>query len=332
VAVEIIPGIYQLAIPLPFNQQVHTNDYLLKGKGGCLLIDTGWNTDEAFRELSNELDDAGVRFKEIERVIVTHAHPDHYGLVNRVHEISGARIYMHYMDQEVLRTRYAISEEYARQSEDWFYTNGVPRNELPVTRPLPGGQRHGFLPRSPDIFLKGGEVFPNGPFELKIIWTPGHSPGHICIYESKNKIIFTGDHVLPTIMSNISLTPGSQANPLADFIKSLEIIRELDVTKALPAHENVFYNFKQRIDEIIEHHQTRSTEILEKLDAGVKTAYEICGLITWMPEYGGVKFEDLMPYDRRAAVSETMAHLRAMIAMTKIRVVKLNNLLYYERV
>jgi glyoxylase-like metal-dependent hydrolase (beta-lactamase superfamily II) len=329
-ATAIIPGINQLTIPLPLNPTIHTNDYLVKGDEGYLLIDTGWNTDEAFKTLNDEITGTGVTFKEIKTIIVTHAHPDHYGLTNRVHELCGAKIYMHYLDEEILRTRYAITEEYARRSEDWFYSNGVPRNELPVIRPISGGQKTPFLPRQPDILLKGGETISNGPFDLKIIWTPGHSPGHICLYESKNRLLFAGDHILPTIMPNISLPPGSRSNPLADFIKSLEAIRDLDVTRVLPAHENVFYNFKQRIDEIIEHQAVRSVEILEKLGTGAKTAYEICNVITWMPEYGGVKFKDLPPFDRRAAVSETLAHLRAMTVIGKIQVTELDNILYYQ--
>jgi glyoxylase-like metal-dependent hydrolase (beta-lactamase superfamily II) len=328
-ATAIIPGVYKLVVPLPYNPPGATNIYLLRSNDGYLLIDTGWNSDQAFHALSEGLDDVGADFKDIKQVVVTHAHPDHYGLVGKVHELSKAKIYMHRRDEEIFQ-RYAASEEYIRQSEEWFSHNGVPPREIPVARVPSGGPRTTSLPQQPDIFLDGGETISNGIFDLKVIWTPGHSPGHICLYEPKHKLLFAGDHVLPVIIPNISLPPGSTGNPLADFLKSLALIRNLDVTTVLPAHENIFHDLKKRIDEIIKHRAVRSDEIMERLGTGSKTAYEISNLITWMPEYGGVKFRDLMPMDQRAAVSETLAHLRAITVDGKVKVTTRNSVFYYQ--
>jgi glyoxylase-like metal-dependent hydrolase (beta-lactamase superfamily II) len=328
-ATAIIPGVCELVIPLPYNPPGATNIYLLRGDDGYLLIDTGWNSEESFHAFVEELADAGADFKDIKQIVVTHAHPDHYGLVGKVHELSNAKIYMHRRDEEIFH-RYTASAEYMRQSEEWFDRNGVPHREIPVTRVPSGGLRPTSLLQQPDIFLDGGETISTGIFDLKVIWTPGHSPGHICLYEPKHKLLFAGDHVLPVIIPNISLTPGSTGNPLADFLKSLELIRNLDVTTVLPAHENIFYNLKKRVDEIIEHRAVRSDEIIEGLGTGAKTAYEISNLITWMPEFGGVRFRDLMPMDQRAAVSETLAHLRAMTVDGRVKVTTRNSIFYYQ--
>ncbi|MDO9333154.1 MAG: MBL fold metallo-hydrolase [Dehalococcoidales bacterium] len=329
-ATAIIPGICELLVPIPYNPLENTNIYLLRGNDGYLLIDTGWNSDDSFRALGEELADAGADFKDIKQIVVTHAHFDHYGLTGRIHQLSKAKIYMHHMDEEIFRTRYAVTEEYMRQSEDWFYSNGVPRHEMPISRMSYGGPRATGLPQQPDVHLNGGETISTGIFNLKVIWTPGHSPGHICLYEPKHKLFFSGDHVLPVITPNISLPPGSPGNPLADFLKSLELVRNLDVTTVLPAHENIFHDLPKRVDEIIHHHEVRTDEILETLGTGAKTAYEISGFITWMPELGGVKFRNLMPGDQRSAVSETLAHLRAITVDGKVKVTTRNNVFYYQ--
>ena len=142
--------------------------------------------------------------------------------------------------------------------------------------------------------------------------------------ENTNIYLLRGD-------DGYSLPPASTGNPLADFLKSLGLVRNLDVSTVLPAHENIFHDIKKRVDEIIHHHEIRSEEILEALGTDAKTAYEISGFITWMPELGGVRFRDLMPGDQRSAVSETMAHLRAMTVTGRIKITTRNNVFYFQR-
>jgi len=207
----------------------------------------------------------------------------------------------------------------------------VPGHELPISRVPFGGLRVSHIPQQPDVSLNGGETISTGIFDLKVIWTPGHAPGHVCLYDQKNRLFFSGDHVLPVITPNISLPPASDGNPLGDFLKSLALIRDLDVKTVLPAHENVFHDLRKRVDEIVHHHEVRSEEIMATLTDGAKTAFDISGYITWMPELGGVRFRDLMPGDQRAAVSETLAHLRAMTLDGKVEATTRNNVYYYQR-
>jgi glyoxylase-like metal-dependent hydrolase (beta-lactamase superfamily II) len=330
-ATAIIPGVTELLVPIPNNPLENTNVYLVRGDDGYLLIDTGWNSDHALRALGKELEDAGAGFRDIKQIIVTHAHFDHYGLVGRLKQQTKATVYLHQRDEEIFRTRYAITEEFMRQSEAWFHANGVPRTELPVTRMPFGGMSAGGIPPQPDVKLNGGETISTGIFNLEVIWTPGHSPGSICLYERKHRLLFSGDHILPVITPNISLPPKSDGNPLGEFLKSLELVRKLDVGTVLPAHENIFHDLPKRIDEILHHHEFRNQEILKALDTGAKTAYEVSNYITWMPQLGGVHFRDLMPGDKRAAVSETLAHLRAMTVNGRVKVNMRNNMYYYGR-
>jgi glyoxylase-like metal-dependent hydrolase (beta-lactamase superfamily II) len=326
---QIIQGIYQLKVPIPNNPLENTNIYLVQGDKSYTLIDTGWDSDTAFNSINRQLAEVGVGFRDLSQIVITHAHFDHYGLVGRIIQMSGAKLYLHKLEQEVFRTRYTVTEEFLHQIEVWFTVNGVPPGMIAAVHgPISGFRKP--IPAVPDVLLNGDETIPSGSFNLKVVWTPGHSPGHICLYEPTQKILFSGDHVLPVITPNISLTPASDANPLGDFLNSLQIVKKLDVNLVLPAHEDIFRNLPKRVDEIIRHHEMRSAEILKAMNHQEMTAYRIADLVTWMPEQGGVKHEKLKPVAQLAAVSETLAHLRAMSVENKVTSTTHDGIVYYK--
>ena len=327
---EIVTGIYQLKIPIPNNPLEYTNIYLLKGDDGHLLIDTGWNDEAAFQALSNQLAEIGVDFKKISQIIATHVHFDHYGLAGKLKKLSQAKIALHAEDKNLLTPRYMNQEEFRHQAEQWFYINGIPADELPKFQmPFAGMRREGSA-TLPDITLHDGETISAGTFNLQVVWTPGHSPGHVCLYEPARKILFSGDHILPVITPNVSLQPQSGLNPLADFLKSLNKVKQLDVNLVLPAHEHQFTDLPTRVDEIIHHHELRNLEVLEAISNEPKTAYQISQRITWMPEFGGVRFHDLEPMDKRMAILETLAHLEALKVDGRVAQFEQDSIVYYQ--
>jgi glyoxylase-like metal-dependent hydrolase (beta-lactamase superfamily II) len=325
-----IPGIHQLKVPIPNNPLENTNVYLVHGDGGHLLIDAGWNGDQALQSLRQQLSRLGIGFGDISRIVVTHAHRDHYGLAGRLRQLSGASVSLHQLDRDFLSPRFSNVDEYLDQAEAWFRANGVPDSELSMTRMFISMRASGATPM-PDTLLADGDSIQVGRFSLQVVWTPGHSPGHICLYEPQQKVLFAGDHILPVITPNISLQPLSPGNPLADFLASLKKVREMDVRLVLPAHEHIFEDLPRRVDEIVHHHELRNLEILEAIKAEPMTAYRISSHITWMPELGGVRFEDLEPGDRRMAISETLAHLEAMAAAGRVTRSSRDGITYYQR-
>jgi len=329
---EIIPGIYQLKVPIPNNPLENTNVYLVQGDGENLLIDTGWNSEEALQSLKDQLTEIGIDPKDISQIIVTHAHGDHYGLAGRLKELSGAVISLHYLEEGLLTPRFQNIDEFLHQTEIWFRSHGVPANEIPTSWPAFAGTQRPAAPTPPDVTLRGGETISIGAFNLQVLWTPGHSQGHVCLYERTQKVFFSGDHVLPVITPNISLQPQSGLNPLSDFINSLNTVKQLDVNLVLPAHEHIFTDLGKRVEEIIEHHNLRNSEILEAMKAEPRTAYAISTEITWMPEQGGVRFQDLEQWDKRMAVSETLAHLEAMMVDGKVDKFNRDGIVYYRHV
>ncbi len=327
---EIIPGVHQFKIPIPNNPLGNTNVYLLQGNDENLLIDTGWNSEEAFQSLEKQLTETGIKFSDISHIVITHAHRDHYGLAGRLKQVTGATISLHQRELDLLTSRFQNTEEFLRQVEQWLQSHGAPADELAVPLPPPARGQQAGTPTFPDHVLSDGETITIGEFNLQVIWTPGHSPGHICLYEPARKILFSGDHVLPVITPNVSLQPQSGNNPLGDFLDSLDRVKKLDTKLVLPAHENTFTDLPGRVKEIIQHHHRRNSEILETLKTRPKTAYRIAKTITWMAELGGVSFRDLEPWDKRMAISETLAHLEAMRTEGMVAISHRNGVIHYQ--
>ncbi|MFC2035584.1 MBL fold metallo-hydrolase [Chloroflexota bacterium] len=327
---EVIPGIHQVQIPIPNNPLGYTNSYLVQGDNGYLLIDPGIDTDEAFTSLKMRLSEINVGFEDITQVVATHAHPDHYGLAHRLKQLSQTKILLHYRDRDFIQSMHTRMGDHMKQAEQWFLINGAPSlkaSEFQISR----GETPSFTtPTMPDITLNGGEIITYGIFHLQVLWTPGHSPGHICLYEPTKKILFSGDHVLPVVTPNISLQPQSNANPLGDFLNSLNIVKRLDVNIILPAHEHVFHNLQSRVEEIVRHHQQRNSEILETMKWQPKTAYQVSSGVTWMPELGGISFQDLTPWNKRLAILETLAHLETMRTDGRVEKNTTDSIIYYQ--
>ena len=327
---EVTGGIYQLPVPLLNSPLGHVNAYLIQTDNGYLLVDTGWDTDEAFGSLKAQLAEIGACPEEISQIVITHIHPDHYGLAGRLKQLSQARIALHHRERDNIKSRYIDMDKLLQQLAQWLEINGVPADELPSLQIASTGVARFVVPTPPDITLHGGETIPAGSFNFKALWTPGHSPGHISLYEPARKILISGDHILPTITPNIALHPQSGPNPLDEYFNSLNMVRQLEVELVLPGHEHPFNNFPARIDDIIRHHHQRNSEILDTLRGRTKTAYHIAREITWMPETKRAGWHDLAPLDRRLAVLETISHLEFMRFEGKVDKSSKDSLIYYQ--
>ena len=249
---EVIPGIHWLKLPLPMPGSVfpgYVNAYLVQGDRGFTLVDTGWNTDEAFASLQEQLAETGADIRDISRIVVTHVHPDHYGLAGRIKQLSGAVLALHDIEKGFIKSRYITMDELLKQTGQWLAINGVPPDELANIRDATVGLEQYIIPTYPDITLHGGETIATGKFTFQVLWTPGHSSGHICLYEPGEKVLISGDHILPTITPNVGSHPQSIENPLGRYLNSLNDLKRLDIRLILPGHESPFTRLKPRINE-----------------------------------------------------------------------------------
>src|SRR3979409_1446966 len=230
---EVAAGIFRLELPMPFELK-HVNVYLVRDGDGFTLIDTGLQTDESRQALEAKLDELQVQVKRIRRILITHIHPDHFGLAGELRDRSGAELVIHRLEVALMEPRYARAEDLVYDVGKWLSMNGVPEEEAEFLKSASMGAREYVSVVEPDTLLEGAERLPLDDGEIEVIWTPGHSPGHCCFYWPARGVLLSGDHLLPKISPNIGLHPQSGADPLDDYIASLERIRRLEIQKGMP--------------------------------------------------------------------------------------------------
>jgi len=310
---EGAPGLYQLKVPMPGPLE-YVLAYLFPSDGGYSLVDPGWPNDAAFDALSAQLDEIGVAVADIRRLIITHVHHDHYGLAARVKAESGAEVLLHERDWEAVKPYLEDPVAAVEEMQAFLAMQGVPRNEI-ADIPVAGQIVRDIIGRArPDRLLHGGEVVEGDGFRWEVIWTPGHSAGHVCLYERERGLLLSGDHVLPVITPHLSFNGRYGTDPLGDFLRSLEALKPLAVDHVFPAHEFVFDNLQRRIEEIELHHLARMREMLDAISSGPLTAYEIAHHVTWVTG----DFRDFDFAMQGAAVRETLAHLEHGVVMGHI--------------
>lgn len=326
---EIIPGVYQLKVPIPDNPLGHLNCYLLSGERGWIMIDTGWDTEEAFNSLQEQLRRVDIDFRDIAYILVTHVHPDHFGLAGRIKKLTPAKLAYHHWEKALVESRYIHFAELQKSMGELLHSHGVPDITLPKLQTASQAAL-GFVTIAwPDQVLYGGERFSNGSFELQALWTPGHSPGHLCFYEPAKKLLFAGDHVLPITTPNVSYHLQSGSNPLGDFIHSLKQLERLPVQLVLPAHEHIFEGLGQRIREIVHHHEARKAAILEIISKEAQNAWAVSARIPWNTL--GQTWDQMPPLLCRMAVTETLSHLELLWIEGEAERITQNGMVLYRQ-
>src|SRR3954469_3621408 len=304
---RVRPGLWSIPVPLPNNSLRYVFVYAFETDAGPYIVDAGWNTDDAYATLEAGLETAGFAVADVQGVLVTHIHPDHYGLAGRVREASGAWIALHEADASLIRDRYEEPTDLLERVGSMLRRFGAPADEV-TTLTQASMPVRGFVEWvQPDRLFEDGEKPAVPGWDITAIWTPGHSPGHLCFWEAGNRLMLSGDHVLPRITPNIPFHPQASANPLGDFLDSLEKLRGYDPDEVLPAHEPRFVGLDARLDELRQHHERRFAEVLAAVRDGATTAWEIAGKMGWSRPW-----ERIEGFMRRAAVAEAMAPLAAL--------------------
>jgi glyoxylase-like metal-dependent hydrolase (beta-lactamase superfamily II) len=302
--VQVADGIYRLELPMPFELR-HVNVYLVRDGGGFTLIDTGLQTDESRQTLEAKLAELQVPLERIRRILITHIHPDHFGLAAELRRRSGAELVIHRLEVALMEPRYAGAEDLVRDVAAWLSKNGVPSKEAEFIKSASMAAREFVSVVEPDTLLEGAERVPFEGGPLIVTWTPGHSPGHCCFYWPERRLLFSGDHLLPKISPNIGLHPQSGADPLTDYLGSLDRIRRLEVSLVLPAHGDPFTDHRARIDAIVQHHRERKDAVVALAAGGPQSGWELAGRL-----FKGVMERNV--FQQRLALQETLAHCQSL--------------------
>ena len=309
---RILNGVHLIKIPAPGGVSWYTNVYVIEGNDGHILVDSGWDSQESIWALQEGIKAENLKLQDIKKVVITHMHPDHYGLSTKIKQICGAQVAIHRIDAGFIFPRYKDFTDLIKKTEEMLRQNGVPQDELSQLKDASLWMSKFVTPDSPDVMLEDGNMISNGSFILEVLWTPGHSPGHICLYEPEKKFLLTGDHVLYDTTPHVGFNPQSGDNPLDDYVSSLKKLERLKASFILPGHGPMFNALGLRIEKILQHHEARKKAIIQSLRNGLKKAYEIAQKIPWMTDQGGTAFQNLTVWDKRMAVTETLAHLKLL--------------------
>jgi glyoxylase-like metal-dependent hydrolase (beta-lactamase superfamily II) len=298
---EVLPNLFRVEVPLPGNPLKAINSYVIKTKGQNLIIDTGMNRDECISVIDSALKKLNINLSETD-FFITHFHSDHLGLVSNL-ATDTSIVYFNRKDAEFMRR----TGEYRNSLLSFARMNGFPENELLEALKKHPGYRYGARGPLEFTILREGDTISIGDYLFECVETPGHTGGHMCLYEPNRKIFVAGDHILEDITPNISLW-SDQGNPLEEYLASLDKVYNFDVSVVLPGHRRIFRDFRKRIRELKKHHQRRVEEVIDILKKGRKNAYQIAAEMEWDIDYGSW---ELFPTTQKwFAVGEAISHLR----------------------
>jgi glyoxylase-like metal-dependent hydrolase (beta-lactamase superfamily II) len=312
---KVRPGLWSVPVPIPNNPLRYVSVYMLELDNGVAIVDAGWPTDDAWDALNAGLAEAGGSMGDVRAVVVTHLHPDHYGLAGRVREASGAWIGLHPDDAKLLDARYHNTDDLLERMRELMAMSGVPEEKLPDLSQASMAIASTLNVAQPDVLIEDEQHIDLPGWDFRAVWTPGHSPGHICLYSDHHNLLLSGDHVLPRITPNISFHSQQFANPLGDYLESLAKVRALHPEEVLPAHEYRFSGLDERVDALLTHHADRLAEIEDLLRQNPgASCWDITLALPWSRPW-----DDIHDYMQRAANGETLAHLVLLERRGRVR-------------
>ena len=327
---EILPGIFLMPLTLSGFTPDSVNMYIIQTPEGLISIDTGWDSPQALASMQKQLAEIGASYSDIKKVIITHCHIDHLGMITGLKENFGTQYCLHKKDFDLIKIRYSDVDNLIPLTDAFLQQHGVPVSELiPPEMQLPVPLH--LSKTQPDVLLFGGEEIQAGEYTLRVINTPGHTMGHIALYEPEKKFIFSGDMLLPTIATNAAIHVQHIENPLKQYKDSLLTLKALDIGLVLPGHEYIYSHPGQRIEELISRHEEKTGEIRRIFDDGqAKTAYQISLLLARSARTGLSNWHKMLGWDRRFAVLQSIAHLEALKFAGDLRLEERNGFFYYQ--
>ncbi|MDR1028405.1 MAG: MBL fold metallo-hydrolase [Clostridiales Family XIII bacterium] len=324
---EAAPGVYRILVPLPGNPLRSLNAYLVRGNARRgdrnLLIDTGFNRPEcetalrrALRELNAEPGDTDV--------FITHLHSDHCGLMKKM-GAEGGRVYCSKADGDLIN--YAVTQAYWEELDQLYARYGYPSREKTSMENHPGWE-YNIHERVDFVPVDEGCTIECGGYAFRAVWTPGHTPGHMCLYDKDKRILFCADHVLDDITPNITIEVGME-DPLRLYLDSLRKVETLEVDTALTGHRRPPESFKGRIAELRAHHAARLEELIGILGGEAMHAYDAASKMHWDITFEG--WEDFPASQKWFATGEAIAHLQYLYGEGRINRFESGGVYFYTR-
>ena len=321
---RILPDVYLIEIPLPKTPLRVLNSYFFRGGERNLLIDTGFNLqdcwvvmEDALRQLEAGIDDTDI--------FLTHAHSDHAGLVEYL-ATPNNRVLMG--EQDVLILEMGLRDrKFLAASALHLHQSGLLAAGAPFTPGEEAVVKYASNKAVRLTKLREGDRVKAGRYDFICVETPGHTPGHVCLYEPNKKILVAGDHILDSITPNIGLWTLNR-DALGEYLRSLDKTAELEVELVLPGHRNIFQNMQGRIADIKEHHARRIQNVLNIVGREAMTAAQAAAQMEWDLTY---KTWDDFPFNQKMhAAAEAMAHLYHLVCQKRLKMSCAEGIYYFR--
>lgn len=303
---KMAQDIWAIALPMPDSGLAYVYCHVIAMTYGFCLIDCGMAAPSAQARLVSELAAIGYRLDQIKLLLCSHYHRDHYGNAAWIKAQTGVPVALHARDVAVLA-------ELARgnQIEQIALWEAFGMAELCDIASIPDeGNPYQEEPAArPDLILRDGQVITLGAREIEVIWTPGHSPGHVCFLDRSSGVLFAADQILPRISSGVAVLTSQRLDPLGDYLTSLERLSRLSGVRIVaPGHEYAFTGLRERCQDLCAHHVERMEEIALALRRFPgSSAAGLARHVIWSRPW-----DQMIGRFGRMAVSETMAHLLHM--------------------
>lgn len=320
-ATQVYPHIYQQEIPLPQNPLRAVHSYFVLSEDRNLIIDTGFFSEVCKNSLMEGLKELNIDLSKTD-VLVTHLHSDHSGLAGELSK-EGMKAYAGRIDGKMINEM--TTQEYWQRFEEYKIEFDLEKDQISYDD-HPG---YKYCPKEPVEFipLQEKDVLKVGDYTFEVIDIPGHTPGHIGLYEREHKIFFGGDHILDRITPNIAFW-GFEQDILAVYFESLKKVSELDINILFSAHRNIVTDHKKRIKELYDHHEVRLNEIMEIIRDEKKSVRDVAAQMHWELRYD--KWEDFPNPQKWFAAGEAMSHLEHLVCTGKAEKTSENGILYYS--
>jgi glyoxylase-like metal-dependent hydrolase (beta-lactamase superfamily II) len=313
---EVYPHIFVNEIPLPDNPLKALNSYIICSEDRNIIVDTGFNLPACKEALSSGMKEAGIDPAKT-LLVLTHMHPDHSGLAGDL-QAEGMKVLIGEIDGKILNGWQKRFQENYQNTAELFdleaaaIGTGLKEKAKPV----------GYTP------LREGDKIALGDYLFEVIDIPGHTPGHIGLYERKHRVFLGGDHVLNQVTPNITIW-GLDQDILATYLHSLEKVYRLEIDYLLPGHRHIITSHRARIDQLILHHKDRLEEIISILQSGEQSVRQIAAEMHWDLSDRWEEFTNLQKW---FAAGEAMSHLEHLVAGgSAVRTLK-NGTLFYRGV
>lgn len=306
---KIHDGVYRIHVPLPGSPLKLLNSYCIKGDGRDLVIDTGFNRPECREALYSGLQELDVREDALD-ILVTHRHADHAGQAPGLATHPGVKVFADPLEAKGIND-FTSGDAYWNKTLERFVPHGFSNEENVLLRQQHPGIRYVGDRMLEYTFVHDGDELVYGDRVLRVIRTPGHTPGHVTLYEPDLKLYISGDHILGDITPNITCWAGVR-DSLGDYLESLERVRALDVDLVLPGHRSLINDMNARIDTLKKHHAARLEEVRAILARGSASGYAVASKMTWTIRG---TWADFPVTQKWFATGEALAHLEHLMVL-----------------